>query len=139
MQFMNKGLEELVSTMDKSELHTTSEFLKNYVKNISDNPELLESSTLGFYNPEIPGVTFEIAQPKEKKRKRTSNASADEPRASKRPRCDFLDDEVEVEDDDEDIRFLKVKKQNQIVNSLKMIMKILMTEAFTVLSISRIR
>ena len=50
MQFMNKGLEQLVSTLDKSKLHT-SEFLKNYVKNVSDSPELLESPTLGFYTP----------------------------------------------------------------------------------------
>ena len=105
MQFMNKGLEQLVSTIDASELHTTSEFLKNYVKKVSDNPVLLEDPTLGFYTPEVPGVTFEIAQPKEKKRKRASGESVDEPGASKRPRCDFLDDEVEADDDEEDTLF----------------------------------
>ena len=66
MQFMNKGLDSLVSTLDKSELHSTSEFLKNYVRNVSDNPELLNSATLGLYSPEVPGVTFEIVQPKKK-------------------------------------------------------------------------
>ena len=101
LQFMNKGLDSLVSTLDKSELHSTSEFLKNYVRNVSDNPELLENPTLGLYTLEIPGVTFEIAQPKKKSRKRTSGES-DEPRAAKRPRCDFVDDEVEVESDIEE-------------------------------------
>ena len=105
MQFMNKGLEALVSTIDKSELRTTSEFLKNYVKNISDNPELLESPTLGFYTPEVPGETFEIAQPKKKKRKRATTKSTEEPRASKRSRSDFFDDDVEVDIEEEDIYF----------------------------------
>ena len=69
LQFMNKGLDSLMSTLDKSELHSTSEFLKNYVRNVSDNPELLDSPTLGLYSPEVPGVTFEIAQPKKKKQR----------------------------------------------------------------------
>jgi hypothetical protein len=96
---MNKGLDNLVSTMEKSELHSTSTFLKNYVKKLSENPELLDDPTLGLYRPEIPGVTFEIAQPKKKNRKRRSD---DEPRAEKRSRSDFIDDDVEVESDIEE-------------------------------------
>ena len=62
MQFLNKGLDELVSTMDKVELCTTSKFLKNYIRKISDNPGLLDADTLGLYNKEIPDETFEMAQ-----------------------------------------------------------------------------
>ena len=103
LQFMNKGLDSLVSTLDKSELHSTSTFLKNYVRNLSDNPEHLDSTTLGLYSPEVPGVTFEIAQPKTKKQKRKSTELAAAPRASKRSRSDFFDDEVDVDDDDDDM------------------------------------
>ena len=102
MQFMNKSLDNLVSTLDKSQLHITSEFVKNYVKNISDTPELLEDPTLGLYHPEIPGVTFEIAKLKKKNKKRKLTESNEEPRAPKRARCNFVDDEVEVENDIED-------------------------------------
>ena len=63
---------------------------------------LLDDPTLGLYRPEIPGVTFEIAQPKKKNRQRTSVESDDEPRAEKRSRSDFIDDDVEVESDIEE-------------------------------------
>ena len=113
MQFMNKSLDGLVSSLDKSELRTTSEFLKTYVKNISDTPELLEDPTLGLYSPEIAGVTFEIAQPKKKKnRKKTSRESNEEPGPSKRSRCDFIDDDVEVESDTEEDTFFEEETES---------------------------
>ena len=102
MQFMNKSLDNLVSSLDQDDLKMTKEFLKNYVKNISENPDLLESDTLGLYEQEIPGVTYEIAKLKEgKKRKRAAPADVDdedEARPSHRMRNEF-EDEVTVEDD----------------------------------------
>ena len=99
---MNKSLDDLVSSLDQDDLKMTKEFLKNYVRNISENPDLLESDTLGLYEQEIPGVTYEIAKLKEgKKRKRAAPADVDdedEARPSHRMRNEF-EDEVTVEDD----------------------------------------
>ena len=79
--------------------------MKNYVENVSDNPELLESPTLVFYTQEFLGVTFEMAQPKKKNRKSGYVETVEEPHASKCLSWDFVDDEVEVDDDDEDTHF----------------------------------
>ena len=98
MQFLGKGLDGLVSTLDKSELQTTSQFLKNYVHNISTNPSLLDDDTLGLYTEEIPGETFEIAKAKPKKRA----AAKQKGRARKRRRCDFIDEDAEVSGDEEE-------------------------------------
>ena len=100
MQFLNKGLDELVSTMDKVELCTTSKFLKNYIRKISNNPDLLDADSLGLYNKEIPGETFEIAQLK--KTKKRSSSSTKEASAAKRARCEFINDEVEDDSEVED-------------------------------------
>ena len=104
---MNKSLDGLVSTLEKSELCTSSEFLKNYVQKISDNPDILNTSTHGLYTLEIPGETFEIAKLKKKKtspRKPSlpleDDGGDDDAISVKRMRADeFLDDDVEVEDD----------------------------------------
>ena len=114
LQFMNKSLDGLVSTIPKSELHTTSEFLKNYVRNIANNPELLDNPTLGFYTPEVPGVTFEIAQPLEKKKtgKKRSAEPSQEPRPSKRSRHTFIIDDVEVEEDIEEDTFFEEETES---------------------------
>ena len=102
MQFMNKSLDGLVSTLEKSELHMTSTFLKNYTNRITKDPTILNAANLGLYNPEVPGETFEIAKVKMKKNQRM-NEDEDGPRSAKQPRCDLVDDEVEVDaDDDED-------------------------------------
>ena len=97
---MNKSLDGLVSTLEKSELCTSSEFLRNYIKKITEDPTILNtSSTLGLYNLEVPGETFEIAKPKKKKRNQKSSIDDDGPSSAKRACNEFLDDDVEVEDD----------------------------------------
>ena len=100
MQFMNKSLDGLVSSMDKSELQTTSNFLKNYVKQITADPEVINTSTLGLYNVEVPGETFEIGKPKKKSKKTTNDdpSNTDGASKAKRARTEFLDEDVEVED-----------------------------------------
>ena len=61
MQFMGKSLDELVKSLDVSELKLTKDFLRNYVKRISANPQLLDDETLGLYEKEIADVTYEAA------------------------------------------------------------------------------
>ena len=72
LQFLNKSIDSLVST------HTTSKFLKNYIRNINSDPSLLDVCSLGLYNEEIPGETFEISREKAKNhnQKKTDNISS---------------------------------------------------------------
>ena len=77
-QFMNKKLDELVESLDpKTELPSTTAFLKDYVKNITENPELLESRTLGLFQMEKAGETFTRAPVRKKKSKKKSNNNTD--------------------------------------------------------------
>ena len=116
LQFLGKGLDDLVSSLDKSELHTTSRFLRNYIHTINTNSSLLEHDTLGLYTEEIPGETFEIAKVKPKKRA----AANQKGKAKKRRRCDFINEEasdVEGEDDDEEEEEETVSDQEFIYDS----------------------
>ena len=107
MQFLNKSLDGLVSSMKKTELNTTKEFFKNYSKKITDDPSIIDASNLGFYDIEVPGETFEVA--KEKKKKKNKNEVQENPLPSssnhgpsepKRRRNDFILDEVDVEEEE---------------------------------------
>ncbi len=96
MQFMGKSLDDLVKTLNTSDLKITKDFLRKYVKRISTNPELLDDETLGLYKKEVADETYEAAteekrnarmaekrkkkkqKQKEKKKKKTGVVS-DEP------------------------------------------------------------
>ena len=90
MQFMGKSLDELVKSLDVSELKLTKDFLRNYVKRISANPQLLDDETLGLYEKEIADVTYEAAtvekrnarkieKKKQKQKKKKKNSANEEP------------------------------------------------------------
>ena len=108
MQFLNKSLDGLVSSMKKTELNTTKEFFKNYSKKITDDPSIIDASNLGFYDIEVPGETFEVAKEKKKKKKKNkvqenplpSSSNDDGPSEPKRRRNDFILDEVDVEEEE---------------------------------------
>ena len=108
MQFLNKGLDGLVASLKKSQLSTTAEFFKNYTKKITDDPTLIDTPTLGLYNLEVPGETFEVA--KEKKKKSVpantqpplpSSSPKEGPTEPKRKRNNFILEEVDVEDEED--------------------------------------
>ena len=108
MQFLNKSLDGLVSSMKKTELNTTKEFFKNYSKKITDDPSIIDAPNLGFYDIEVPGETFEVAKEKKKKKKKNkvqenplpSSSNDDGPSEPKRRRNDFILDEVDVEEEE---------------------------------------
>ena len=108
MQFLNKSLDGLVSSMKKTELNTTKEFFKNYSKKITDDPSIIDASNLGFYDIEVPGETFEVAKEKKKKKNKNkvqenplpSSSNDDGPSEPKRRRNDFILDEVDVEEEE---------------------------------------
>lgn len=109
MQFLNKSLDGLVSSMKKTELNTTKEFFKNYSKKITDDPSIIDAPNLGFYDIEVPGETFEVAKEKKKKKKNKnevqenplpSSSNDDGPSEPKRRRNDFILDEVDVEEEE---------------------------------------
>ena len=113
VQFMGKSLDSLVKTLDVQDMKISKEYLRSYVRKISDDPELLESDTLGLYDKEEPGKTYEIAtvekRQKKKKKKPPDDMHAEVPeetpvyaRQKKPPDRraeDLLDNEVTVEDD----------------------------------------
>ena len=110
MQFLNKSLDGLVSSLKKSQLSTTAEFFKNYTKKITDDPTLIDTPTLGLYNLEVPGETFEVAKEKKKKKKSIpantqpplpSSSSKEGPTEAKRTRNEFILEEVDVEDEED--------------------------------------
>ena len=126
MQFLYQGLDDLVSSLDKdASLRVTTQFLRDYIKRIDENPELLHKKSLGLYNDEIAGVTFQrtVAKKKKTNKKKKSvtgtNTNDDEDATSEtEDTCsastsnstsrgcssndrNFLDDDVTVTDDEE--------------------------------------